>query len=125
MIFNLSDEINTICNSVEYIADKNNNKLIVEIDTEIPEFLIGDKLRLSQIVMNLVSNALKFTKNGEVIISADLKSINETIYDIEFKVKVLKNAICKNFFTIFLTNFNIYLYQVYNCHNDLHNGLFY
>ena len=87
LIFNLSDEINTICNSVEYIADKNNNKLIVEIDTEIPEFLIGDKLRLSQIVMNLVSNALKFTKNGEVIISADLKSINETIYDIEFKVK--------------------------------------
>lgn len=87
LIFNLSDEINTICNSVEYIADKNNNKLIVEIDTEIPEFLIGDKLRLSQIIMNLVSNALKFTKNGEVIISADLKNVNDTIYDIEFKVK--------------------------------------
>ena len=87
LIFNLSDEINTICNSVEYIADKNNNKLIVEIDTEIPEFLIGDKLRLSQIIMNLVSNALKFTKNGEVIISADLKNVNDTIYNIEFKVK--------------------------------------
>lgn len=87
LIFNLSDEINTICNSVEYIADKNNNKLIVEIDTEIPEFLIGDKLRLSQIIMNLVSNALKFTKNGEVIISADLKNVSDTIYNIEFKVK--------------------------------------
>lgn len=87
LIFNLSDEINTICNSVEYIADRNNNKLIVEIDTEIPEFLIGDKLRLSQIIMNLVSNALKFTKNGEVIITADLKSTNDTIYNIEFKIK--------------------------------------
>jgi signal transduction histidine kinase/CheY-like chemotaxis protein len=87
LIFNLSDEINTICNSVEYIADKNNNKLIVEIDTEIPEFLIGDKLRLSQIIMNLVSNALKFTKNGKVVISADLKSSKDTIYNIEFKIK--------------------------------------
>lgn len=87
LIFNLSDEINTICNSVEYIADKNNNKLVVEIDTEIPEFLIGDKLRLSQIIMNLVSNALKFTKNGEVVISADLKSSNNTLYDIEFKIR--------------------------------------
>ena len=37
--------------------------------------------------MNLVSNALKFTKNGEVIISADLKNVSDTIYNIEFKVK--------------------------------------
>ena len=86
LIFNLFDEITTIKNSVEYIADKNNNKLIVEIDTSIPEFLIGDKLRLSQIIMNLVSNALKFTKNGEVYILADLKNIEGNTYYIEFKI---------------------------------------
>lgn len=87
LIFNLTDEITTIKNSVEYIADKNNDKLSVEIDTAIPEFLIGDKLRLSQIIMNLVSNALKFTKNGEVILSADLKRVENKTYFIEFKVK--------------------------------------
>jgi signal transduction histidine kinase/CheY-like chemotaxis protein len=87
LIFNLTDEINTIKNSVEYIADKNNDVLTLEIDTAIPEFLIGDKLRLSQIVMNLVSNALKFTKNGEVAITADLKNVVDKVYFIEFKIK--------------------------------------
>ncbi|WP_240034596.1 ATP-binding protein [Flavobacterium silvisoli] len=87
LIFNLTDEITTIKNSVEYIADKNNDKLSVEIDTAIPEFLIGDKLRLSQIIMNLVSNALKFTKNGEVTITADLKKVEGKTYFIEFKIK--------------------------------------
>ena len=87
LIFNLTDEITLIKNSVEYIADKNNDKLILEIDTAIPEFLIGDKLRLSQIIMNLMSNALKFTKNGEVSIIADLKRVEEKVYFIEFKVK--------------------------------------
>ncbi|MDI9257062.1 response regulator [Flavobacterium sedimenticola] len=86
-IFNIADEITTIQNSVEYIADKNNNKLTIEIDTAIPEFLIGDKLRLSQIIMNLVSNALKFTKNGEVTLTADLKEVVDKTYFIEFKVK--------------------------------------
>jgi signal transduction histidine kinase/ActR/RegA family two-component response regulator len=87
LIFNLTDEITLIKNSVEYIADKNNDVLTVEIDTAIPEFLIGDKLRLSQIIMNLVSNALKFTKNGEVAIFADLKYVEDKTYFIEFKVK--------------------------------------
>lgn len=87
LIFNLTDEITTIKNSVDYIADKNNDTLTVEIDTAIPEFLIGDKLRLSQIIMNLVSNALKFTKNGEVAIIADLKRVEDKTYYIEFKIK--------------------------------------
>ncbi|WP_293890275.1 response regulator [Flavobacterium sp.] len=87
LIFNLTDEITLIKNSVEYIADKNNDVFSVEIDTAIPEFLIGDKLRLSQILMNLVSNALKFTKNGEVSISADLKKVEGKMYFIEFKIK--------------------------------------
>lgn len=69
-IFNLSDEIKIIIESLEFIAVKNKNKLILEIDDAIPEFLIGDKLRLSQILINLVSNALKFTKQGSVKVIA-------------------------------------------------------
>jgi signal transduction histidine kinase/ActR/RegA family two-component response regulator len=96
LIFNLTDEITTIKNSVEYIADKNNDKLSLEIDTAIPEFLIGDKLRLSQIIMNLMSNALKFTKNGEVAITADLKRVEGNTHYIEFKVKDTGIGIAKD-----------------------------
>lgn len=87
MIFNITDEIKTIIDSLEFIAVKNNNKLITEIDTDIPEMVIGDKLRLSQVFMNLVSNALKFTRNGEVRIIADLVKVEGTKHYIKFQVK--------------------------------------
>jgi len=87
MIFNISDEIKTIVDSLEFIAVKNNNKLIAEIDTNIPEFLIGDKLRLSQVFMNLVSNALKFTKDGKVIVTAKQERIEGTKHFIYFSIE--------------------------------------
>lgn len=86
MIFNISDEIKTIVDSLQFIARKNNNKLVIEIDTDIPEALIGDKLRLSQIFMNLISNALKFTKNGEVKVVADLVKAEGTKTFIKFQI---------------------------------------
>lgn len=87
MIFNISDEIKTIVDSLEFIAVKNNNKLIADIDASIPEFLIGDKLRLSQVFMNLVSNALKFTKDGEVKVIAKEERIEGTKHFIHFSVQ--------------------------------------
>ena len=86
LIFNLPDEITSLKTSLDFMANRNFNELIVEIDTAIPEFLIGDKLRLSQILMNLVSNALKFTKHGKVVISTDLKCVEGSMYYIAFKV---------------------------------------
>jgi len=87
MIFNVSDEIKTIVDSLEFIAVKNNNKLIADIDANIPEFLIGDKLRLSQVFMNLVSNALKFTKDGEVKVTAKQERIEGTKHFIYFSIQ--------------------------------------
>lgn len=87
MIFNVSDEIKSIIESLEFIAIKNNNKLIYNVDNSIPEFLIGDKLRLSQVFMNLVSNALKFTKDGEVIITARQDRVEGTKHYLYFSVK--------------------------------------
>jgi signal transduction histidine kinase/CheY-like chemotaxis protein len=85
--FNVSDKINNILSSLQFIANKNKNKLKCEIDTAIPEFLIGDKLRLSQILMNLIGNALKFTKNGKVIVSADLVRVEGKMNYIKFQIK--------------------------------------
>lgn len=86
-VFNLEEEINTIKNSLHFIADGNENKLIIDFDPKIPKYLIGDELRLSQILMNLISNALKFTFKGEVRIITILDRIEGTTYFITFKVK--------------------------------------
>jgi signal transduction histidine kinase/ActR/RegA family two-component response regulator len=87
LTFNISDEINMVKNSLSFIAQNNNNKITVNIDPTIPEYLIGDKLRLSQILMNLVSNALKFTNNGKVKISANLVKEEGRSKYIEFKIE--------------------------------------
>lgn len=86
-VFNISDEINMIKNSLSFLSQKNNNQILVEIDSNIPDSLIGDKLRLGQILMNLVSNALKFTNNGNVAIITRLIKEEQNNYFIEFQVK--------------------------------------
>ncbi|WP_281635275.1 response regulator [Flavobacterium marginilacus] len=87
MIFNLTDELYMIKNSLSFISKKNNNKIYIDVDPLIPESLIGDKLRFAQILMNLVSNALKFTKNGKVeIIAKQIQTVGE-INSIEIKIK--------------------------------------
>lgn len=82
--FNVSDELHTIKDSLQFIANRNKNHIRIEIDEAIPEFLIGDKLRLSQIFMNLVSNALKFTANGEVMIKARQVKVDHSRHFIKF-----------------------------------------
>jgi signal transduction histidine kinase/CheY-like chemotaxis protein len=87
LTFNISDEISMIKNSLTFLAKNNENELTLEIDPAIPESLIGDKLRFSQILMNLVSNALKFTKKGEVKIIANLTKVEDKSHFIEFQIK--------------------------------------
>ncbi|MBZ4033650.1 response regulator [Flavobacterium sp. 17A] len=85
--FNILDEITVIKNSLSFLSQKNNNKISVDVDPEIPEYLIGDKLRLAQILMNLVSNALKFTKDGEVEIKVDLVNVEGKLNYLNFMIK--------------------------------------
>ncbi|WP_310381302.1 response regulator [Flavobacterium sp.] len=87
LAFNIPDELNLIKNSLSFIAKNNKNNLILNIDKKIPEYLIGDKLRLSQIIINLTSNALKFTKNGEVSIIANLSKIEGKLHYVAFQIK--------------------------------------
>ncbi|URM36550.1 response regulator [Flavobacterium anhuiense] len=49
--------------------------------------MIGDKLRLAQILMNLVSNALKFTKDGQVEINVKLNKVEGKLYYLDFLIK--------------------------------------
>lgn len=87
MTFNLKDEFQMIKDALSFIAKKNNNKVFIKVDPSIPEWLIGDKLRFAQILMNLVGNALKFTKNGKVVIEAKQIEIQDSMHCIEISVQ--------------------------------------
>lgn len=87
MAFNLEDELQMIKDSLSFISKKNNNKVYLDIDPLIPESLIGDKLRFAQILMNLVGNALKFTKNGSVNIIARQVAVHDSMHSIEIKIE--------------------------------------
>jgi signal transduction histidine kinase len=57
------------------------------IDPEIPKTVIGDQLRISQVLMNFVSNAAKFTESGAIRISADLISQDNDSVVVKFSVR--------------------------------------
>lgn len=85
--FSLQEEMMTIRNSLQFLADNNGNIFTTVIDPEIPARINGDELRLSQILVNLASNALKFTHNGEVKITARFNKFLNDKYFIDFIVE--------------------------------------
>ncbi len=66
--FRLADIAAGIYDTFYLKAEEKNIKFIIDVDSNIPPFLIGDSARLTQILLNLAGNALKFTEKGSVII---------------------------------------------------------
>jgi len=73
-VFNVRGIIDVIIKTLEFKANEKNLKLTVDIDPNIPTYLIGDSLRLRQIIINLINNALKFTEKGGVHVSLKITS---------------------------------------------------
>ncbi|MFD0862633.1 response regulator [Sungkyunkwania multivorans] len=85
--FSLHKILNDVISSLNATAKENNNKIHLVFDEKIPPFVIGDSLKLSQIFINLVGNALKFTENGDVWIIVDVIGKDDKTIDLSFKVK--------------------------------------
>ncbi|MCG6414128.1 sensor histidine kinase, partial [Vibrio fluvialis] len=67
--FDLKQATSTVINSLRPIADQSGISLVTHIDA-IPPYVVGDRNRYKQILLNLVGNAIKFTKRGSVTIDA-------------------------------------------------------
>ncbi|MEA5574875.1 PAS domain-containing protein [Anabaena sp. UHCC 0451] len=68
-------------------AEEKDIELAYLIHPQVPARIIGDVTRVRQILMNILGNAIKFTKIGEVILSVNAKLISETAYEILFAIK--------------------------------------
>ena len=62
-------------------------ELAVRVPTEVPEHVVGDPVRLRQIIINLVGNAIKFTDRGEIVVEVSLESVNSDHAELLFSVR--------------------------------------
>ncbi len=90
--FNLYNEITKIINSQKIIIKNNSTNIVLEYDSkQIPSLVIGDKDKISQILINLLDNAIKFTNEGEVVIKVEL--LNKDYDSLELIISVKDDGI--------------------------------
>ncbi|NOR64958.1 MAG: response regulator [Candidatus Scalindua sp.] len=85
--FNLEEVLENISNLVTLKAEEKGTEILFSMENDTPISLIGDPLRLGQILSNLTSNAIKFTEDGEIIISINVISKEEEKVKLKFSVK--------------------------------------
>lgn len=84
--FRLSTSIFAMLDVFETKIQEKNLKLIKQYDSKIPDVMMGDPVRLHQIILNLISNAVKFTNEGEITINVKLVKEDENNVSVEFSV---------------------------------------
>ena len=78
--FNLNNTIEHLVQIISHKSQEKSLELLIDLDPDLPLDLIGDSLRLGQILINLANNSIKFTEQGEIIVRAKkLKQDNNSV----------------------------------------------
>ena len=86
--FDLRQSMEDVMDLFSHQAENQGIELMYQVDFDLPAVIAGDSLRLKQVLINLVNNALKFTQKGEVFIEATLsKPLDDGEFEIMFSVK--------------------------------------
>jgi len=85
--FSLDDVLDHLSDLLRLKAEEKNIEVLLSHSWDLPRHLIGDPLRLGQVLTNLTSNAVKFTNEGEITISVEREVENEEAVILRFYVK--------------------------------------
>jgi PAS domain S-box-containing protein len=85
--FQLEDTLDNISTLVGIKTQEKGLELLFKTDSAVPRALVGDPLRLGQILTNLSNNAVKFTEAGEIVISTELEKEDKTQVTLKFSVQ--------------------------------------
>jgi len=85
--FNLEDVLDNLANMIPIKAREKHLEILFATAADVPLSLVGDPLRLGQILLNLTNNAVKFTEQGEIVISTQLASKTEDRVTLAFSVQ--------------------------------------
>jgi CheY-like chemotaxis protein/signal transduction histidine kinase len=84
--FDLRNSIEEVFDVFASQAAQKDVELVYQVDHRIPDNLVGDDTRLRKVLMNLVDNSIKFTKQGEIFINVSLRGKETDLLDLEFEV---------------------------------------
>ena len=85
--FDLEKSIDNLVHVVSQRTQEKGLELLVDLDPQLPPLLIGDPLRLGQILLNLTNNAIKFTDQGEIIVKAELFATRDDAVEVRFSIR--------------------------------------
>ncbi|MCX7736010.1 MAG: response regulator [Candidatus Kapabacteria bacterium] len=84
--FNLRDLVEKIANILSIKAFEKNLELILDYDFNLPDIFYGDSVRIRQILINLLINAIKFTDYGDIVFSVKGNNVEGNYYELEFSI---------------------------------------
>lgn len=85
--FQLRETLDGALKTLAGPAHQKGIELVFDVDSEVPDHLLGDGFRLRQIITNLTGNAVKFTDRGEVVIAARIESLDNRQAVVRFSVR--------------------------------------
>ncbi|MCF8086072.1 MAG: response regulator [Desulfohalobiaceae bacterium] len=87
IVFNLEDVLSNLVNVVGLRAEEKGLEFIFHVDPNVPGGLVGDPLRLGQILINLGNNAVKFTSQGEIVVDVRVQEQRSNSVVLRFSVR--------------------------------------
>jgi two-component system, sensor histidine kinase and response regulator len=85
--FSLDSVLEQVADISVFKAQDKGLELLFDVGTDVPTALIGDPLRLRQVLLNLIGNAIKFTEKGEITVGVHLIAVQDSTAQLRFDVK--------------------------------------